>query len=107
MTPEWKEEVSVDTPRARTKMVKTRPKGKVESKDESDDTPKGINWKLIRAMQKYQKEQKKDFGFNGASPLLKEILAKTFSTKFKLPILDKYDGIVDPKSYLAIFRTTM
>lgn len=84
-----------------------RPKGKSESKDESDEAPKSINCKLVRAIQKYEKEQEEDSGLNGASPLSEEILAETFLTKFKLPSLDRYDGTTDLKSHLLVFMMTM
>lgn len=78
-----------------------------ESEDESKEAPKSINWKLVWVVQKHQKEQEENFSLDGVSPLLKEILAETLSTKFKLSILDKYDGKANPRSHLAIFRMTM
>lgn len=55
----------------------------------------------------YQKEQEDDYGLDSASPLLEEILAKTFLAKFKTLSLDKYEGTADLRSHLAIFRTIM
>lgn len=50
--------------------------------DEVDNAPKGVNRKLVLIVQRYQKEQEKNFGKEGVSSLSEEILAQTFLTKF-------------------------
>lgn len=109
MTPRIREKTSFETPKTRTETIHTQPKGKakLEHEELSDEAPKDFDQKLVRAVQRYQKEQKKDYGSNDASPPSEKILAETFSTKFKLPSLDKYDRTVDPRSHLTIFRTMM
>lgn len=82
-------------------------KAKIEDEKTSDEAPKDVDWKLIHDIQMYQKEQEEDYGLDNVSPFSEEILTETFPSKFKLPSLDKYDGTVDPRSHLAIFRITM
>lgn len=53
MDPERRDKASVDTLRAQIKVTKLQPKGRAESEDESDEAPKGVDWKLIRAVQRY------------------------------------------------------
>ena len=63
-----------------TEAIKMWPKGKVAFEDESNEALKDIDWKLVRVVQRYQKEQEKDFSLDRASPLSKEIMAETFLT---------------------------
>lgn len=88
-------------------MIQTQSKGKAKMEDDesSDKALKDVDWKPVQAVQRYQKEQKEEYGLDDASSLSKEILAETFLSKFKLPSLDKYDRTTDPRSHLAIFRT--
>lgn len=67
-----------------------------------------MDTRLIVVIGKIQKEQQvNDLGIGDVSSLHLEILAKTFSPKFKLPSLDKYDEKADPCSHLANFHTIM
>lgn len=80
----------------------------MEDEKASDEASKGVDWKLVRIVQRYKKKkQKEDYDLDDVSPLSEEILIETFSTKFKMSSLDKYDETEDPRSHLAIFRTTM
>lgn len=109
MAPRMREEASIKTPKARTEAfhMQFKEKAKIEDEESSNKAPKDVDWKVIRVIQRYQKEQEEDYGLDDASSLSKEILAQTFLLKFKLSNLDKYDGKADPGSHLAIFRTIM
>lgn len=103
------EETSQGTHKTRGEATHAYSKGngKVEDKESSDETSRSINWELVCVIQSFQKGQEEDFDYEDASPLSNEILTEPFPPKFKLPNVDKYDGTLDPRSHLAIFRTTM
>lgn len=107
MASKVREETSFEAPKTRTQMLHTQSKGntKVGDEESSDEVPRDINWNLVRVVQRYQKEQEEDYGLDDASPLSEEILVETFPLKFKLPSLGKHDGMADPRSHLATFRT--
>lgn len=54
MAPRIRKEASFETPKTRTKEIHTQSKGKAKVEDEksSDETPRDINWKLARAVQR-------------------------------------------------------
>lgn len=109
MAPKVREDAFINTLRTRIEAIQEQSKGKAKLEDEesSDDAPKNVDQKLVWTLQRYQNEQKEDYGLDDASPLSEEISVETFPTKFKLPSLNKYDRTVDPISHLAIFRMTM
>lgn len=47
-----------ETPKTQTKVIRTQSKRKVKLENEEplDETPKGVDWKLVRTVQRYQKE---------------------------------------------------
>lgn len=92
---------------ARLENANSKEKENVENEEFSNEALRSVDWKLVHAFQRFQKEQKDDFEFGDALPLFDEILVKMFPNKFKLPSLDKYDRITYMRSHLTIFRTTM
>lgn len=105
---EAREETYFETPRTQTEMLQTQTKGKakIENNEPSYQTLKDVDQKLVRAVQMYQKKQEEDYGLDDASSF-QEVLVETFPLKFKLPSSDKYNMTSDPKSHLAIFKTTI
>ena len=58
MTHRIREEVSIDILRTRTKAIQTqfKEKAKLVKEESSNEALKDVGWKLIRAVQRYQKE---------------------------------------------------
>lgn len=84
MIPKIQEEAFLKTPKTQTEAIHTQSKGKakLEDKESSNETSKNIDWKLVRAIQRYQKEKEEDYGLDDASPLSEEILIETFYRNF-------------------------
>ncbi|XP_050211938.1 uncharacterized protein LOC126662094 [Mercurialis annua] len=59
-------------------------------------------------MRKYQKDSyEDDEGGDDFSPLKREVLDVRFSSRFKLPAFEPFDGTGDPKSHISKFKTIM
>lgn len=104
-----REKASFEIPKTRTEAIQTQSKERPSWRMRNYRTrpQKNVDRKLVCAIQRYQKEQEENYGLDNTSPLSEEILTKTFFKKFKLSSLNKYDGMIYPRSHLAIFWIMM
>lgn len=60
IAPKGREQASIDISRTRIGVIQMRSKDKFEKGESSDDAPKDVDWKSVRATQRYRKEQKEN-----------------------------------------------
>lgn len=83
-----KEETSLRTTRVGLARIGTmsKSKGKKKTEDEEafDKTFKDIDWKLIRVVQRFQKEKDDNYELGDASLLSEEFLSKSFYAQVQI-----------------------